>query len=131
MWNWSVYNYFEFKLSRFFDIYSEKVFLSYSSHALSFTKKELFSDAEDIEQLFLEMTDQDGILLDQEAGAPYCNSQVELCASVGNWEDPNDLYIADDGVIRWAVFRVDCIECILKIGFYCTAPDVRGHCGKI
>ena len=51
-------------------------------------------------QLKLEITDQIGVILDQSTASSYCNSEVELCASVGNWEDPNDSYIADDGVIR-------------------------------
>jgi len=85
-------------------LHSEKIFLSYSPHGLSFTKKEPFSHVENIEQLLLEMIDQAGVLLDEPASTSYCNSKAELCASVGSWEDPNDLYIADDDVIRY----VDC-----------------------
>ena len=76
------------------------MFLSYSPHGVSFTKKELFPYVENIMQLKLEITDQIGVILDQSTASSYCNSEVELCASVGNWEDPNDFYIADDGVIR-------------------------------
>ena len=49
----------------------------------------------------LEISDPSGVYLDSEASLPYCNSAAELCASVGTWKDPNDLYIADDGVVRY------------------------------
>ena len=83
--------------------HSEKIFLSYSPHGLRITKNELLSDKDYIEKLLLDMSDPIGVLLDQNAATPYCNTPVELCASVGNWADPNDLYVADDGVIRFVL----------------------------
>ena len=74
------------------------MFLSYSPYALKFTKIETVK--EPYQQLQLEMSDFSGVKLDELVADEYCQSKVELCASVGFWSDPDVNYIADDGVVR-------------------------------
>ena len=87
----------------------EKYFLAYSPYALSSIKTKLTTKNNQFVDLSVELTDQSGVLLDSSSTHRYCNSEAELCASVGFWSDPNQHYIADDGVVR----------CVKTTRFHC------------